>query len=134
MAVFYLPLDVPAFVAANPGFEALSAPAAHGLTFDPTCQSCAEPPDHLAQIVTGTRLGARAESFEQPVYLCQDCLADQSRTRHRVLAARAARVVVAVVVATVGSTAARGLGMSGIAATATWLLLLPATNAINFER
>lgn len=126
MAVFYVPLDPRAFAEANPAFAPAAVPAAPGLVFDPSCQSCAEPTDHVAHIVTGTRLGTRSESFDQPVYLCRECLADQGHSRRRLFVVRAARVVVAVVAATVASAALRAVGVSEITATAAWLLLVPA--------
>lgn len=127
MAVYYVSLDVRAFAAANPGFADLQVPEEPGLTLDPSCQSCADPTDNVVEIVSGSRMGTRSESFEQPVYLCADCLSDRDRARARLAVIRAARAVTAVVVATVISAALRvGAGVSEIASTAAWLLLVPA--------
>jgi hypothetical protein len=126
VAVFYVPLDVPSFSASNPEFADVPPPAQPGLTLDAVCLSCGDPTDNVAEIVSGARMGSRSESFEQPVYLCDPCLADRDKTRGRLTVVRSIRVVVAVVTATVTSAAVRaGLGVSEISATALWLLLLP---------
>lgn len=128
MAVYFVPLNVPAFIESNPEFAELSVPSAPGLVLDAVCQSCGDLTEAVVEFVAGTRLGTRAESFEQPVYVCEACQRDQQRTRTRKAGVVAARIAVSVVVATLVSVAMREwLGFSGITSTAGWLLALPVT-------
>jgi hypothetical protein len=132
LAVFYLPLDHAAFVAANPAFRDLPAPPESGLRFDERCLSCGVGTRHIETTVSGAGHGREREEYEQPIPLCPPCVAAQSSTREKAKTIRITRAVGALVFATFISTVLRiGMGASEIASIATWWAVALAVYALS---